>query len=174
VDRICRGSEVVVPGDGTSLWTLIHSADFAVGLIGLLGNVQAVGEAFHITSDFVYTWDQIYGIVAAAAGVEPRLVHVPSEFLALAAPDWRWSELITGDLMHSVVLDNSKIRRYVPEFRPRIGFDRAIDVMLEWRGDHPAETKPDPAVDAIIDRLVTGYHQSRDAFAALAPAQQAG
>ena len=81
IDRLARGAEVIVPGDGTSLWTLTHAADFAQGLVGLLGNPRAVGEVFHITSDDVYTWDQIYSIVAAALGVEPRIVHIPSEHI---------------------------------------------------------------------------------------------
>ncbi len=102
VDRIVRGEEIVVPGDGTSLWTLTHSADFAVGLVGLIGNWQAIGESFHITSDDVLTWNGIYESIGHAAGRPARLVHVPSEFLPLAAPDWFWSDGIVGDLQHSV------------------------------------------------------------------------
>lgn len=173
VDRIVRGDEIVVPGDGTSLWTLTHAADFAQGLVGLLGNPLAVGETFHITSDDVYSWNQIYGLVAAAAGVEARLVHVPTDFLPLAAPDWRWSDLIRGDLQHSVLLDNTKIRRYVPGFAPRVPFHRAVHGIVAWRRDHPDFTRPDPEVDAIIDRLVTGYHEAARIFASLAP-QPAG
>ena len=169
VDRIVRGDEIVVPGDGTSLWTLTHSADFAQGLVGLLGNPLAIGETFHITSDDVYSWNQIYELIAAAAGVQARLVHVPTDFLPLAAPDWNWSDLIRGDLQHSVLLDNTKIRRYVPGFSPRISFHRAVAGVLRWRRDHPDLTRPDPHVDAVIERLVTGYHESARIFASLAP-----
>lgn len=169
VDRIRRGAEIVVPGDGTSLWTLTHASDFAVGLTGLLGNPRVLGETFHITSDDVYTWDQIYELIGRAAGVTPRLVHIPSEFLPLAAPDWGGTEMILGDLRFSVLLDNTKIRAAVPDFVPRTPFHRAADDLLRWRAAHPAETAPDPAVDAVMDRLVAGYHAARDAFAALAP-----
>jgi len=85
VERIARGEEIVVPGDGTSLWTVTHAEDFAVGLNGLLANPQTFGEAFHITSEFVYDWNQIYRIVAAALGTEARIVHVPSDFLGVGA-----------------------------------------------------------------------------------------
>lgn len=169
VDRICQGAEIVVPGDGTSLWTLTHAEDFAVGLLGLLGNPLALGETFHITSDDVYTWDQIYETIAAAAGVPTRLVHVPSDFLPIAAPDWFWSELIVGDLRYSVVLDNTKIRRYVPSFRPQITFTSAVPRMLRWRAEHRADTAPDPQVNEVMDRLAGGYHQAAGIFAALAP-----
>jgi len=167
--RLERGAEIVVPGDGTSLWTLTHAADFALGLVGLLANPRAIGEAFHITSDDVYTWDQIYTILADALGVEANLVHVPSELVMVGAPDWFWSELLIGDLSHSAVFDNSKIRRYVPDFAPRRTFHRTAHELVQWRAAHPDFTAVDGEVDAIIDRLVTGYHASRDAFAALAP-----
>jgi nucleoside-diphosphate-sugar epimerase len=173
VDRILRGAEIVVPGDGTSLWTLTHSDDFAQGLVGLLGSPLVLGETFHITSDEAYTWDQIYTTIAAAAGVPARLVHVPADFLPLAAPDWFWSELILGDLRYSVVLDNTKIRRYVPGFAPAITFPAAVPRMLRWRAEHPAATQPDPPTDEVLDRLVRGYHQAAGVFSALAPTAQA-
>jgi len=169
IDRIVRGEEIVVPGDGTSLWTLTHAADFAVGLVGLIGNWQAVGESFHITSDDVLTWNGIYESIGHAVGRPARLVHVPSEFLPLAAPDWLWSGGIVGDLQHSVVLDNSKIRRYVPSFAPRITWSTGVRRLLAWRAEHPAQTQPDTDTNAIIDRLVGGYHEAAQAFQALAP-----
>jgi nucleoside-diphosphate-sugar epimerase len=172
IDRVARGAEVVVPGDGTSLWTLTHADDFAQGLVGLIGNSRAIGEAFHVTSDDVYTWDQIYAIVGAALGVEPRIVHVPSEHILAGAPDWFWSELIIGDLAHSAVFDNSKIRRYVPGFAPRRTFHSAASDMIRWRAEHPDESRPDQQVDGILDRLVAGYHSAREIFTSAAAAAE--
>lgn len=167
IDRLARGAEVIVPGDGTSLWTLTHADDFAEGLVGLVGNPRAVGEVFHITSDDVYTWDQIYTIVAGALGVEPRIVHIPSEHILAGAPDWFWSELIIGDLSHSAVFDNSKVRKYVPDFAPRRTFHAAAADMARWRAEHADDCQPAAAVDAIMDRLVGGYHSAREVFTAL-------
>jgi nucleoside-diphosphate-sugar epimerase len=167
IDRLARGAEVIAPGDGTSLWTLTHAADFAQGLVGLLGNPRAVGEVFHITSDDVYTWDQIYSIVAGALGVEARIVHIPSEHILAGAPDWFWSELIIGDLSHSAVFDNSKVRRYVPDFAPRRTFHAAAADMIRWRDEHPENCRPAAAVDAIMDRLIGGSHSARELFAGL-------
>jgi nucleoside-diphosphate-sugar epimerase len=168
LERMERGAEIVVPGDGTSLWTLTHAADFAQGLVGLIANPRALGEAFHITSDDLYTWDQIYAIIGAALGVEVKLVHVPSELILVGAPDWFWSELIIGDLAHSAIFDNTKIRQYVPGYQPRISFYRAIHSIVDWRRAHPVAAAADPTVNAILDRLVTGYRGSRDLFASLA------
>jgi nucleoside-diphosphate-sugar epimerase len=69
--RMLEGRRVVVHGDGQSLWTLTHARDFAVGLVGLLGNPAAIGEAVQITGDEALTWDAIHATIAAALGVEP-------------------------------------------------------------------------------------------------------
>jgi nucleoside-diphosphate-sugar epimerase len=169
VERIARGAEIPVHGDGTSLWTLTHAEDFAVGLVGLLGNPRAIGETFHITGDEVYTWDAIYSIFADTFGMEPRLVHVPSELFPVVAPDWYWSELLLGDLAHSAVFDNAKIRRFVPGFAPRLTFHRAVLRMMEWRAAHADAIRPDEATTAVLDRIVGAYHAGREAFVARAP-----
>lgn len=169
VDRLLAGEEVVVPGDGTSLWTLTHASDFAVGLAGLLGDPRAVGETFHITSEEVLPWDEVHRTLAEQAGVEAHLVHVPADLLPLAAPDWRWTELIVGDLRYSTVLDNGKIRRQVPRFRPSVTWAEGARRLLAWRAAHPDECRRDPQTDAVADRLVTGFHRSADAVRALVP-----
>jgi len=166
VDRIARGEEIPVHGDGTSLWTLTHAEDFAQGLVGLLGNPRAIGETFNITGSDVYTWDQIYTIVAEALGVEPRLVHVASEMYPLVAPEWFWSGEMVGDIGHSAVFDTTKIRTFVPGFLPRLTFHRAASRMVEWRRDHPDTTKPDADTEAVLARIVGAYHAARDVFAA--------
>jgi nucleoside-diphosphate-sugar epimerase len=166
-DRVERGAEIVVPGDGTSLWTLTHADDVAEGLTGLIANPRAIGEVFNITSDEVYTWNQIYAIIGRALGVEPRLVHVPSELIRLGAPDWWWSDVIECDLSHSALFDTTKLRRVVPSFAPPMRFHRAVHDMVAWRRTHPENTVPKPGSNAIIDRLVKGYHHSREAFESL-------
>jgi nucleoside-diphosphate-sugar epimerase len=169
VARIARGAEIPVHGDGTSLWTLTHAEDFAVGLIGLLGNLRAIGESFHITGEDIYTWDQIYTIVADALGADAKLVHVASELFPVVAPDWFWSDLLVGDLGHSAVFDNSKIHRFVPSFAPKLTFHRAVQRMIDWRRDHPDQTREDEATDTVLSRVVEAYHAGRQAFAERAP-----
>src|SRR5579862_6259008 len=109
VDRMRHGKKVIVPGDGSSLWVITHNTDFAKGLVGLLAREQTIGHAFHITSDEVMCWDQWYRLTAEAAGVEPQIVHIPSDFLSECIPDSRGS--LIGDKAVSVVFDNSKIKR---------------------------------------------------------------
>lgn len=152
VARMRLGKEVVVHGDGTSLWTLTHHRDFAVGFVGLLGNPHAYGQSVHITSDEWLSWNQIYELVARAAGVEPRLVHVPSELIAAYDPAWGASLL--GDKSHSMIFDNSKIRRLVPEFNPVIPFWQGAQEIMAWYDEDDSRQVVDPAFDRMQDRLV--------------------
>lgn len=153
--RMQQGKPVIVHGDGTSLWVLTHNQDFAVGLVGLLGHPAARGEAFHITSDEAQPWNQIYESVASALGVQARLVHVPSEVIARHDP--RWGAGLLGDKAHSVIFDNTKIRRLVPHFSPRIPFRRGAGEIVEFFRAHPERLVVDPELDALMDRLATTY-----------------
>jgi nucleoside-diphosphate-sugar epimerase len=173
VDRIARGSAIPVHGDGTSLWTLTHAEDFAQGLVGLLGNPRTIGEVFNITGEDIYTWDQIYTILADALGVDANLVHVASELFPVVAPDWFWSGEVIGDIGHTGVFDTSKIRRFVPGFAPKLTFHRAALRMVQWRAEHRDTTGADQATDAVLDRIVDAYHVAREVFADRAP-QPAG
>jgi nucleoside-diphosphate-sugar epimerase len=152
VSRMRAGKKVVVHGDGTSLWTLTHNTDFAVGFVGLLGNPHAVGEIFHITSDEWLSWNQIYEITARTAGVEARLVHVPSDLIAAYDPEWGAGLL--GDKAHSMIFDNSKIRQLVPDFQPRIPFWLGVKEIIAWYDADPARQVIDPAVDEMQDRII--------------------
>lgn len=159
VDRMRRGAEVVVHGDGTSLWTLTHSSDFARAFVGLLGHPAAIGDTFHITSDEWLSWNQIYRIIAAAAGVEPKLVHVPSETIAAADPDWGAGLL--GDKSHSMIFDNGKVRCLVPGFTATVPFAQGAREILAWYLADPARQRVDAAISATMDDLVEAVRTSR-------------
>ena len=155
IDRMRRGKEVVVHGDGTSLWVLTHSTDFAKAFVGLLGNPQAVGDNFHITSDEVLTWNQIHEILAAAAGVEPVIVHVTSD--AILAADEHWGHGLLGDKAHSMTFDNSKVRSVVPGYVATIPFAHGAEEIVAWHDEDPARQAIDPDMDALLDRLVEAH-----------------
>lgn len=155
VDRMRKGKKVVVHGDGTTLWTMTHHDDFARGFTGLLGNPQAMGEAFHITSDEWLTWDQIHEIVARSAQTTARLVHIPSEVIAAYDPDWGASLL--GDKTHSMIFDNSKIKRLVPGYRAVIPFSRGADEIMAWYDENPARQKIDEHVDHLMDQMIEDF-----------------
>ncbi len=158
VDRMRRGLPIVCHGDGTSLWVMTAASDFAVGLVGLLGNPRAVGEAFHITSDEVRTWQAIYGAIARAAGAEPKMVHVPSELIASLYPE-RGGSLL-GDKAWSVVFDNGKIRRFVPEFHPRTTFAEGMARSIAWFDADPARRTVNEETNRRIDRVIAAQRRA--------------
>jgi nucleoside-diphosphate-sugar epimerase len=152
VDRMRRGLAVVVHGDGTSLWTLTHHVDFAKGFVGLLGNTRAIGEAYTITGDDVLTWNQIFTLLAAAAGVQPRLVHVASDLIAEVDPDWGLGLL--GDKAHSMVFDNTKIKTAVPDYVASIPFEQGAREIVAWHDADPARQLIDDRINATVERLL--------------------
>jgi nucleoside-diphosphate-sugar epimerase len=159
VERMRQGKPVVVHGDGTSLWVLTHHRDFAQGFVGMLGNPRALGEAYHITSDEALTWDQIFRIVARAAGVDrPELVHVPSELIN--AFDANWGAGLLGDKTHSVTFDNTKIRRLVPNYRATIPFHQGAEEIIAWFEADPARQEVDPDWNQLLDRIIMAYRSA--------------
>ena len=160
VDRMRKGKKVIVHGDGTSLWVLTHHRDFAKGFVGLLGNHHAIGQAFHITSDELLTWNQIYTLLAHAAGVEPQIVHVPSDLIA--AFDAEVGAGLLGDKAHSVIFDNSKIKRLVPDYAATIPFAQGAREIIAWHDADPARQVVDEGVNDLIDRILRVYDTSRD------------
>jgi len=155
ISRMRQGKPVVVHGDGTSLWTLTHHADFARGFVPLLGHPRTIGEAFHITSDDVLTWNQIAEALAAAAGVRAEIVHVPSD--AIAAADPRWGASLLGDKAHSSIFDNAKLRSVVPGYRATIPFEQGAREIIAWHDGDPARQITDARVDAVMDKLISAY-----------------
>lgn len=154
-DRLLKGRPIIVHGDGSSLWVVTHAEDFGRGFLGLLGHTQAIGQAFHITSDEVLSWDQIYQTVAGALGVQPRIVHIASDFIAEVAPQMHGSLL--GDKTWSAVFDNSKIKAFVPGFQARIPFREGVRRTLAWFDAEPTRKRVDAQVDAEMDRILAAY-----------------
>jgi nucleoside-diphosphate-sugar epimerase len=168
VDRMLRGQKVIVPGDGSSLWVITHDSDFAKGLVGLLGHEQSIGHAFHITTDEVLSWNQLYRIVGAAAGVEPRIVHIPSDFMVACLPQMEGT--LVGDKAVSVVFDNSKIKRFVPDYVATTRFAQGIRQSLAWFDADPARKLIDAEANATWDKLIDSYEKGlREAAAVFQP-----
>src|SRR5450759_4245432 len=155
VERMRRGKKIIVPGDGESLWTMTTDTDFARALVGLLGNAEAAGESFHITSDEVLSWNQIAETIAAAAGLEAQIVHIPSDFMAAIDPELG-TELL-GDKAHSLVFDNSKIKRFVPGWNATVPFAEGVARSLAWFEADPARKVVDEGWSAQLDRIVATY-----------------
>lgn len=158
IDRMKRRQKIIVPGDGTSLWVLTWNADFAKGLVGLLGNKKAIGEVFQITSDEVLSWNQIHLEAYRALGLEPNVIHIPSDLIAKFWPDAKGS--LIGDKSNSVVFDNSKIKRFVPDFVCEVDWAEGVRRSLAWFEAHPEFKTVEDEMNPLWDRIIALYQRA--------------
>lgn len=156
-NRILNGKKIVVHGDGKSLWTVTHAEDFAKGFCGLIGHNQAIGHAFHITSDEILTWDQIYSTLAEALGCEAKIVHIASDLICRM--DSSYIGPLLGDKAESAIFDNSKIKSFVPDFVATIPFKEGIRRTLAWFDAHPDKKIINKKEDELFDKMIDSYEK---------------
>jgi nucleoside-diphosphate-sugar epimerase len=158
VERMKKGKKIIVPGDGTSLWVFTWNEDFAVGFLGLFGRKDALGEAFHITSDEVLTWNQAYEEVGRALGVELDILHIPSDLIA------RYDEhalgSLIGDKVNSAVFDNTKIKRFVSDFECKVSWAEGIRRALAWFESDVARQTIDQKANQLWDKIIASYERA--------------
>jgi nucleoside-diphosphate-sugar epimerase len=155
IDRMRKGKRVIVPGDGTSLWVVTHNTDFAKGIIGLMGQKNAIGEAFHITSDEVLTWEEILNQIAEVAGLKPKVTHISSEFIIAFMAEQLGS--LTGDKSTSVVFDNSKLKNLVPDFKSTMSFREGFTKTFAYFESHPELQVVDTKYEESLDRIIAAH-----------------
>jgi len=155
VDRMRKGKKIIVHGDGTSLWTMTHNSDFAKGIYGLLGNSQTTAHSFHITSDEVLSWNQIYETIGAAAGVKPNIIHIPTDFLVRF--DASEEGNLLGDKAPSAVYDNSKLKKFVPGFVATTTFAQGVRQTVEWFQSVPERCQVDEDWNVLCDKIIAAY-----------------
>lgn len=158
--RMQLGKKVIIPGDGTTLWTLTHNEDFARGFLGLMGNPHAIGQSVHITSDERVTWNQAHQAVAAALGVELKAMHVSSEFLDACSPTDLLGPLL-GDKSNNAIFDNSKIKELTPGFTAAIRFDQGARRCVDYMLSHPETQVEDPDFDLWCDRVIAALEEAK-------------
>ena len=121
-----------------------HRAD---GILADRLEQKAVAAAL----DQGWSWSQI----AEALGIEAKVVHIPSDFIARVAPQLAGSLL--GDKTWSVVFDNSKIKEFVPGFRASVAFRDGIRRTLDWFAADEDRRRVDDTVHAEMDRILGIY-----------------
>ena len=163
IQRMRQGKPVIIQGDGTSLWTMTFNRDFAIGYTGLMGNRHAIGEAFQITGDEALTWNQIYATIADALGVKLNAYHVSSDFLAAVGDSrgYDFTGALIGDKAVSVVFDNTKLKRVVPDMRTTVRFDQGVRIALDYVLSHPECQVEDPEFDAWCDRVIEAIERAK-------------
>lgn len=163
IKRMMEGKPVIIQGDGTSLWTVTYNKDFAVGYTGLMGNRHAIGEAFQITGDETLTWNQIYQTIADALSVELKAYHISSDYLSAVGDKYGFDfeGSLTGDKSVSVVFDNSKLKRIVPDMKTTISFNQGVRIALDYVLSHPECQVEDPEFDTWCDKVIYILEESK-------------
>lgn len=163
IKRMQEGKPVIIQGDGTSLWTVTFNKDFAIGYTGLMGNRHAIGEAFQITGDETLTWNQIYQTIADALGVKLKAYHIASEYLSDVGDKYGFDfeGSLTGDKSVSVVFDNSKLKRVVPDMKTTVRFDQGVRIALDYVLSHPECQVVDPEFDQWCDKVINSLEDSK-------------
>lgn len=159
--RMLAGKPVIIPGDGTSLWTVTHNTDFAKAFVGLMGNIHAIGEVFHITSDENLTWNQIHETIAKHLGVELKAYHVASDFLAAVDNGYALEGNLLGDKAHSVIFDNTKVKRAVPGYCATTRFDQGVRKSVEYILAHPELQHEEPEFDEWCDNVILAIENAK-------------
>lgn len=151
--RMLAGKHVLVAGDGTSIWTLTRSEDFAKPYVKLFGNKAAYGEDFHITGDVGFTWDAIYMTIAKGLGVEAKIAHVPTDTLIRYNKDWAGPLL--GDKTYTTLFDNSKIKRVAGDFTCETDLEKILSEPVRYFKKRAAAKAPyNTDSEALIDRII--------------------
>ncbi len=153
--RMLKGLPVILPGDGTSIWTLTYHKDFAVGLVGLLGNEKAINEVFQITSDEWLSWNNIYEILSSELGVKPNIIHIPSEIIALY--DKEIGDGLLGDKAHSMIFNNTKIKSFVPDFNPQVKFKEGAKEIIKWYIENTQQLEADKNINDFMDKITSDF-----------------
>lgn len=162
VDRIMRGKPVLIHGDGTSLWTLTHSEDFAKAFCGIMGREEAIGQSYQITSDESLSWNRIYECIGEALGKPVHAYHVTTDFLSACDPEYAGT--LGGDKAHSVVFDNSRIKALVPDYRAAIPFREGAGRCVQYLLNTPEAQIPDPAFEQFCERVIHAQEAAKNAF----------
>jgi len=155
IDRLKKGKSIIIPGDGTSLWTITHASDFANSFVYLIGNKKAYNEAFHITSNKMYTWEQLTNIMAKALNVEANIVHIPTDFIIKHMPEMEGP--LMGDKTWSAIFDNSKIQTLSEEYSSKVGYEDVVDQVIEHYEKHPKKQKISDEFEDLYDRVIDLY-----------------
>jgi nucleoside-diphosphate-sugar epimerase len=154
--RIIDGKPIVIHGDGSTLWTLTHSEDFARAFIELFKNPAAIGEAFHITSDEWLTWRQISQTVAVALNAKNyRFIYIPSEIIAQLNP-----AIGKGLLGHKTwcdIYDNSKIKSIAKGWQANITFEKGIRRTIDWLKADKNRQRVNSELNLFLDDLCNGF-----------------
>jgi len=156
--RLKEGKPVIIPGDGTSLWTINHTLDFAKGFVDLIGNQQAYNDVFQLTSDKVYTWEELTHIQARALGVEANIIHVPTDLIVKVLPELKGP--LMGDKMWSALFDNNKIKALSNHYSSSIDYEDVVDAVIKYYEENDSQQAVSESFEKLYDAIIDQWSKA--------------
>ncbi len=159
VNRILNNEKVIMLDGGMSLWTLTSSKDFAYAFADLLGNEASYGETYHLTSDFVYSWERIYELICEACDRKPNPVYIPTDFALKYFPEYK-SELL-GDKNNSLFFDNSKIKEVAPSYRSEVDYGNVVKKAIKRLKKDSSLQSIDSDFNSVYDMCIKDFEAQK-------------
>lgn len=163
VSRMLRGKQVIVHGDGQSLWASTHATDFAEYFYSIVADETTIGEIYHIMNPEPHTWDMIYQSLAKLLNVEYRPVYIGTDLLK-ASKTYDLNSSIQGDKRWSKIFDISKIQARNPELEFKISYEEGLEMYLEFMENHPEQKIEEPEFDQWCDETIARYEEMMATF----------
>ena len=151
--RLLNGRPIVLHGDGTTLWTLTHSIDFANGIIELLRKNVAPGEIFQLTSDETYTWREITSEVCRAIGVSGSSTICYRTAEEIASVSSKLGAGILGHKMWCDIYDNRKFKAACPLWRAKVSLEEGLRETVRYYASDGKLLMPDATLNVALDQI---------------------
>ena len=153
IARILAGKPIIRWNHGVNRWNMMRVEEFAVGLVGLIGNPKACNEAYNICGDEMPSYDDVLEAISEKIGKPVLKVDVDSEFYASKMPPQLAGEII-GGRSADLTCSNSKIKRLVPEFKQKILLKEGVAKTVDAYANQNYQLGIDWVFDAVTDRIV--------------------
>lgn len=163
ISRMLRGKEVIIHGDGQSVWASTHAEDFAQYFCKLVGDESAIGEIYQIMNPEPHTWDMIYQELARLLKVEYKPVYIGTDILRMSKT-YNIEQIIQGDKRWSNIFDISKISAKNPGYTCRISYKEGLKMYLEYMESHPELKIEEPEFDEWCDQVIKLYGEAKAIF----------
>ena len=130
IDRMRRGLPLLVTGGGQLLMHQCHADDVAIAYAASVDRACCLGQTYIVTSPHAMTWQEYHERIGAALGYAVTLVDAPADLLLSVWP--QNTKLLAWETQWSHVYSLERIRRDIPEFRPRITLEEGIAPCIAW------------------------------------------
>jgi nucleoside-diphosphate-sugar epimerase len=130
LDRLRKGKEMILHGDGSAIWSCCYAEDVARAFVNAAGNSRCIGRDYNVTGSALMTWRCMHETVARIGGwPNPSFVYIPTEQLNQMAPvEAEWCVL---NFQYNNIYDSSDARSDLG-FEERVPFEEGARRCLSF------------------------------------------